>query len=111
MILARPIRPERIFAKIWDTCGDGPLPEDLEVRAWTPGREFVLKEARERKRTVTLEMKDDILARFLMCRLDVEAAVKQELITVYGDVDKEVLSRICSGVPFVRWVHHPTDYI
>jgi len=111
MILARPIRPERIFSRIWDGYGDGPLPEDLEVRAWTPGREFILKKAQVRKRTVTLEMKDDILVRLLMCRLDVEAAVKQELITVYGDVDEEVFSRICSGVPFVRWVHHPTDYI
>ena len=111
MILSRPIRPERTFARIWDTYGDGPLPEDLEVRAWTPGREFVLKKARVRKRTVTLGMKDDILARLLMCRLDLKAAVEQELMTVYGDVGEEVLSRICSGVPFVRWVHHPTDYI
>ncbi|RKY63722.1 MAG: hypothetical protein DRP99_03515, partial [Candidatus Latescibacterota bacterium] len=106
------IRPERIFSRIWDGYGDGPLPEDLEVRAWTPGREFVLKEAHGRKkRAIILEMKDDILVRFVMCRLDVRAAVKQELITVYGDADEESLSRICSGVPFVRWVHHPTDYI
>ncbi len=108
MIMAKPIDPENLGEALW-----GPnfqIPE-AEVMVWSPLREAVIYTGPGKtKRRITLEMKDDILTRLLLLRLDLEQAHRQELVTVVNATGEDV-AQISRALPFCRWIHQNVDYI
>jgi len=108
MIMAKLFDPEALARKVWDSSVEL---REAEVIAWTPQREACLYRAPAPvNRRITLEMKDDILARMLVGRLDAAAAYQQDLITVTGAGPGDV-DAIARALPFCPWVHHDIDYI
>ncbi len=108
MIMAHVLDPETLAATVWreDAATAG-----LEVTAWTPEREAVLHRAASSPvRRVRLEMKEDALTRLLFCRLDLRAAVAQEIVTTPDATDAEVRA-IAAALPFTPWVYHYLDQI
>ena len=82
MIMAHVLEPETLAAAVWRADA---ATADLEVIAWTPEREVVLhRAASPQTRRVRLEMKEDALTRLLFCRLDLRAAVAQEIVDRAG---------------------------
>jgi len=55
-------------------------------------------------------MKEDSLTRLLFARLDLQAAVRQELVTVVGGTESDV-TPIARALPFAPWAYHHLDYI
>jgi len=98
---------ESTGAKVW---GDAPELRNVEVRVWTPLREGVIHRAEAAARTVTIELKEHMLSRLLMRRLDVRAAVQEERMTLHGDEpgDLEALARALKPC---RWMYHQFDYL
>jgi hypothetical protein len=108
MIMAKLFDPETLAQAAWD--GKVEIPE-TEVVAWTPLREARLYRGPGRNaRRVLLEMKDDILARLLMSRLDLEQAHRQQLVTAVGATDRD-LDSVARALPFCPWVHNQIDFI
>ncbi len=108
MIMAHLHDPEGLAEAVWR---EDEGTRGLEVAAWTPEREVVLHSAGEgRGRRVTLEMKEDLLTRLLLSRLDLEAAVRQELVTAAGAGPADIAA-IARALPFTPWAHHYLDYI
>ena len=108
MIMAHVLEPEALAAAVWRTDA---ATADLEVIAWTPEREVVLhRAALPQTRRVRLEMKEDALTRLLFCRLDLRAAVAQEIVTAPGATDAEIQA-IAGALPFAPWVYHYLDQI
>jgi len=108
MIMARPFDPARLGGAVWDPEVEVP---ETEVWVWSPLREACIYTGPGAiRRRILLEMKDDILARLLLSRLDLEQACRQELVTTVGATDKD-LSRITEALPFCPWVHQGIDYI
>lgn len=88
-----------------------PVPglENVEVRVWTPEREEMLfAAAGELKRKLTIQLKEDMLARLLVRRLDMAVALREERITLQGAVpgDVEALAEALRPCP---WVFHEID--
>ena len=108
MIMARVLDPEALARRVWDPCVSLP---GLEARVWSPEREACIYSGPGKtKRTVVLEMKDELIARLLLSRLDVAQAHAHELITVTGARPKEIAG-IADALPFSAWRHHDIDYI
>ncbi|CAG7632048.1 hypothetical protein PAESOLCIP111_03342 [Paenibacillus solanacearum] len=61
------------------------------------------------ERTVTLEMKDETLTRWLLGRLDFRARVNEGTVTVHNG-NRAMVEELHRAVPFVPWVYHPIDY-
>jgi GNAT superfamily N-acetyltransferase len=108
MIMAKTFDPERLGKMVWDP--DAELPE-TEVRVWSPLRNACIYTGPgETERRIVLEMKEDILTRLLLSRLDLEQACRQELVTAIGATDRELAS-IAQALPFCAWIHQNIDYI
>jgi ribosomal protein S18 acetylase RimI-like enzyme len=108
MIMAKTFDPERLGKAVWDPNIE--LPE-TEVRVWSPLREACIYTGPGKtKWRIVLEMKDDILTRLLLSRLDLNQACRQELVTVVGATD-EHLELIAKALPFCPWIHQNIDYI
>lgn len=107
MIMVHVLDIESTGRKVWR-----PVPElaDVEVRAWTPRREGVVHRAPSPARTVTLELKEPMLSRLLMRRLDVAAAVREERITLDGARPGDA-EAIAQALPPCPWVYHHIDYL
>ncbi|MFC1717856.1 hypothetical protein ACFL6S_29620, partial [Candidatus Poribacteria bacterium] len=104
MIMAKPIDLENLGEALWDPNFQI---SEAEVKIWSPLREAVIYTGPGKtKRRITLEMKDDILTRLLLSRLDLE----QELVTVVNATDEDV-AQISRAMPFCRWIHQNVDYI
>jgi GNAT superfamily N-acetyltransferase len=74
---------------------------------WTPERTLRLGPGEV---SLRLEMKEDDLHRLLLRRLDLEAAVREQRVTVREGNRKKVLrlARVLTSVP---WVYHHLDYV
>jgi hypothetical protein len=108
MIMAHLLDPGALAAAAWR---DDAATSQLDVTAWTPEREVVLhRAAGPGARRVTLEMKEDALARLCFCRLDLQAAVAQEIVTTPDATDAEVRA-IADALPYTPWVYHYLDQI
>jgi hypothetical protein len=55
-------------------------------------------------------MKEEALARLCFCRLDLQAAVAQEIVTTPDATDAEVRA-IAAALPYTPWVYHYLDQI
>jgi len=108
MIMAYVLDPARLGPKVWQEHAEA---EGLEVTVWTPQREAVIHPAASTPaRPVLLEMKEDLLTRLLLSRLDLVTAVQQELVTVIGGDDHDVAA-IAKALPLAPWAYQHVDYI
>ncbi|NPV07646.1 MAG: GNAT family N-acetyltransferase [Anaerolineae bacterium] len=108
MIMGYVLDPASLASKVWQENEEA---EGLEVEVWTPLREAVIHRPSGRATgRVTLEMKEDSLTRLLLSRLDLMAAVRQDLVTVVGGNDREV-DAISRALPLAPWAYHHLDYI
>ena len=107
MIMIHVLDVESAARKVWR---DVPALGDAEVRVWTPLREGILHRPERPARTLTLELKEHMLSRLLMRRLNVAAAVAEERITLCGarPGDAEALAEALAPCP---WVYHQIDYL
>ena len=107
IILAKILRHKDVFDRIWR---GGETLQDLKLTLWTPEFQFVALEGQSGGPDVTLEMKDDVLTRLLLARLDVPSALREERITAYG-ADPGLLRQIAAALPFCPWIYHHLDDI
>jgi hypothetical protein len=93
--------------KVW---ADVSQLRDVDVRIWTPQREGILHRGTGSTRAVTIELKEHMLSRLLMRRLDLAAAVAEERVTLHGDRrgDLQALAAALAPCP---WVYHHLDYL
>lgn len=107
MIMAHVLDIESAARKVWRPV---PALHDVEVRVWTPLREGVLHQPDRPARTLTIELKEPMLSRLLLRRLDLAAAVAEERITLCGarPGDPDALAR---ALPPCPWVYHQIDYL
>ena len=113
--MARVLRPGSLFRRI--VAGDEAL-RDVEILAATPHRDVVLQRPRRRRasagsvesRSITLEMKEDGLARLLLCRLDLAAALREERVTVFPR-EADLIAALCRIFRPAPWVYLQTDYV
>lgn len=76
----------------------------------TPKEEYVLIEPEIRQSTLTLEMKEEMVHRWLLARLDLRARLSEGSVTAYG-TNSQVVERVCDAIPFTPWAYHFIDWI
>ena len=106
MTMAHVFDPQALAQRVLSESGVS-LP--CEVAVWTPEREAVLNPGAG-ARQMTLEMKEPDLARLLLCRLDLVAAVKEERVTVVA-AEPGDLEAVAEAFPYSPWDYHALDYI
>ena len=88
-----------------------PLLENIEIKVWTPKRDFVLKPAQNTATSsITLGMKEDTLTRLLLHRLDLITAIADERITI-SEPNATVVGEIAEAFAGHDWVYHALDHI
>lgn len=108
MILGRLLDPEGLAEAAWRPSE---ATQGLEVTVWTPGREVILHRASgEGTRRVVLEMKESGLARLLLGRLDLTAALDMGLVTAPGASGAD-LAAVADALPWAPWAYHQLDYV
>ncbi|MDE2929737.1 MAG: hypothetical protein OXQ27_02310 [Chloroflexota bacterium] len=80
----------------------------LEVT--TPKDDYVLIDPETRQSTLTLEMKEETLHRWLLGRLDLRARLAEGSVTAYG-TNSPVIERVCDAIPCSPWAYHFIDWI
>ncbi len=97
-----------IFEKVWNARMVLP---GVEVKIFTPKQDFTLLEGYgENYRSVTLEMKEETLTRWVMGRLDFKARVREGTITVVNGNDR-IVDAIANIIPIYDWEYHNIDFI
>ncbi len=106
MMMGQPIAPARLFEKV---CADSAAIADLRLSVWSPELDAVVWEGPEARREITVEGKELLIYRMLMRRIDVEAAVASDLLTIKGECpgDRE---RLAAALPFCPWEYHRIDW-
>ncbi len=107
MVMAHVLDVEATGAKVWRHV---PELRGVEVRVWTPLREGILHRAHAPERTLTVELKEHMLSRLLLRRLDVALAVAEERITLCGARPGDV-DALARALPPCPWVYHHIDYL
>lgn len=76
----------------------------------TPKDDYVLIDPETRQSTLTLEMKEEMLHRWLLARLDLRARLAEGSVTAYG-ANSPVIERVCDAIPCPPWAYHFMDWI
>ena len=102
MIMGQLLNPEEFGTVLQGR----PLLENIEIKVWTPRRDFVLKPAQNIAATsITLGMKEDTLACLLLHRLDFKAAIEDERITI-SEANDTIVGEIAEAFARHDWVYH-----
>ncbi len=80
------------------------------IEAFTPEADYLLHDPPAPAKTITLETKEEHLTRLLLCRLDLQAAIREHRVTAYGAADGDI-SALAGAFPCCRWEYHALDYI
>lgn len=107
MIMGQIIRPQELFCK---TCLAPELIGDLRVKVWTPTLDCVLSEGVNANREITIEAKDEHLIRLLTRRLNLQAAVESDLVSIHG-ATPDAIGRLSQAFPYAPWVYLHIDYL
>ena len=107
MIMGQIIRPQELFRK---TCLAPELIADLRIKVWTPTMDCVLSEGDGANREITIEAKDEHLIRLLSRRLNLQAAVESDLVSIHG-ATPEAVGRLSQAFPYAPWVYLHLDYL
>ena len=73
--------------------------EGIEVRAWTPDGEYVLRPETAPQQRIQLEMKSETLTRWIFGWLNLQAALEMELVTGTGLCDNTAAA-LARALPF-----------
>ncbi len=76
----------------------------------TPKDEYLLIEPETRQHTLTLEMKEETLHRWLLARIDLRARLSEGSVTAFG-ANSQVIERVCDAIPSSPWAYHFIDWI
>jgi hypothetical protein len=107
MVMGQPLAPAELFAK---ACADPSALAELKIDFWAPFADGRLHEGPNAKCEITLEGKDEVIYRLLNRRLDVEAAVRTEWLTI-RNATPDAVERLASAFPYAPWAYHHLDYI
>ena len=108
MVMMHPLDPEGLASAAWQ---ESEATAALEVAAFTPEREVVLHRAtRGPAKRVLLEMKEEALARMLVSRLDLSAAIAHETVTAIG-ANAADIDAIAQALPYTAWAYHYLDFV
>ena len=110
-IMARIVRPHRLFIRLADSSEEvSDFRSSVHLVCSTPHRTVDLQSPPQPENTIYLEMKEHLLARLLLCRLELIAAIENELVRCRGGNNAllETLARICRPARWVQWF---TDYV
>lgn len=106
-IMALSFDSKSLFEKLWKHKFNMP---GIELKVWTPEQEFIMLEAQgDKVKSVTLEMKEEILTRWLLGRIDFRARVNEGTITVLNG-DDGIIDEIARCIPLTDWVYQQIDY-
>lgn len=106
-IMARIIRPDRIFARL---AQNSPLLKNLRLEAVTPHRDLVLNRPARAKYKAKLYLKESQLSRLLSCRLDMAWALKTNLIRL-NPLPLHLEKTLSKIFQFCPWVSFGIDFI
>ena len=112
-IMARILRPERIFRVLVGAEYGNEVPTELEslvIKVTTPHRSFALHEPQSPQKKIHLQMKESTLCRLLFCRLDLKSALDTEIVR-WPDRDAGIEQILCRVFEFCRWIQWFSDYV
>lgn len=107
-IMARILRPDRIFARL---AAGSNLLHTLSLTVSTPHRTLVVNDPPQARYAVQLETKEQLLSRLFCSRLDLRAACKTEMVRARGRVDPGVMRELEQIFRFSEWVQWFTDFV
>ena len=93
--MARILKPERIFNELAKGSG---LSKRVSISAVTPHRTVVLSLPEKPDFNVRFELKESMLTRLMMCRLDFSASLDMELIR-WADRDSGIETGSSGCIP------------
>ena len=97
-------------AALYERREPGPVGSGITVEVWTPARSLTLRQAAQDAPTLSLEMKEETLHRLLLARVDLEAAVREQRVTVRAG-GWDLVGQVAAILQPVPWVYHHLDYI
>jgi GNAT superfamily N-acetyltransferase len=106
-IMARVVRPACIFGAL---ARESDLESDLLLKAVTPHRDVVLNAPKRARLATTLYLKEHQLSRLLFCRLDLQSALRTNLVRI-SPTPQSVADALCRIFEFCPWVTCRLDYI
>ncbi len=108
ILMAQLLEPPRLFDECWrerfELGGVG-------LSAWTECSEHVLIEPERGNLMLTLEMKEEVLHRWLLARADLAARLREGSVTARGVLSPLLVERVCATIPLVPWAFHFLDWI
>ena len=107
IIMGQVIDPVEFFQKHWLSRFNL---YNTALVVYTPKDDYELIEPETRQQTLTLEMKEESLHRWLLGRLDLRARLAEGTVTAYG-ASAQVIERVCDTIPHVPWAYHSIDWI
>jgi hypothetical protein len=109
-IMARILRPERIFARLAAETG---LLDTLALSVATPHRTVTVNEPAAPRYTVRLETKENFMSRLFCCRLDLEAALDMELVRWSGATppDPGLQSEVSRVFGLCEWTQWFSEFV
>ena len=107
IIMGQVIDVAAFFEKHWRSLFDL---YNTALVVYTPQDDYELIEPETRHQTLTLEMKEESLHRWLLGRLDLRARLTEGTVTAYG-ANAQVIERVCDAIPHVPWAYHSIDWI
>jgi len=106
-IMARVVRPDRIF----ETLSAGSEHRShLELKAITPHRDVVLNAPEHARFAATLYLKEHQLSRLLFCRMDLESALRTNVVRI-SPVPEKIIIELSRIFAFSPWVTCRLDYV
>ena len=106
-IMARIVRPDRIFSVL---SSHSELKSLLELRAVTPHRDVVLNAPEHARFAATLYLKEHQLSRLLFCRMDLQSALRTNMVRI-SPVSDRIATELSRIFAFSPWVTSRMDYI
>lgn len=106
-VMALSFDSKSLFEKLWKHKFNMP---GIELKVWTLEQEFIMLEAQgDKAKSITLEMKEEVLTRWLLGRIDFRARVNEGTITVLNG-DDSIIDEIAKRIPLSDWEYHQIDY-
>ena len=107
LLMGRLLAVPGFFRRFWlpraDLAGVG-------LRAWTEAGDYALSEAGAGCQTLTMELREETLHRWLLGRVDLASRLREGTITAYG-APPQVLQGVCAAIPSTPWAYQRLDYI
>ncbi len=106
-LLGQLIDVPRFFSRYWS---DRVTLGGVGLRVSTPARDDVLREPDVGFPTLTLEMREETLHRWLLGRVDLAARLREGTVTAYG-AHGPVRQAVGYAIPWTPWAFHYLDWI